>query len=205
MRHERIEREFPLMKISIPKATPDELQRGLDAAIAVFRRAGVDPQDAADGVSIREGWDIAGFSEQFDISDQEMEAAAIWDAADTAAVDAACAGWDEEGRQHPESAHLQLITSPATQLVDRDTALVMLRSRVRDAAVQREFLDSAVADLAWVVAADFEDQWRARELVNAVTIAFTALELSGFSPGEPIEPKRQAVLTAIDALGQATN
>ncbi|WP_353646228.1 hypothetical protein [Mesorhizobium sp. WSM2239] len=63
MRHERIDPEFPLMKISIPKATPDELQRGLDAAIAVFRRAGVDPQDAADGVSIREGWDIAGFSD----------------------------------------------------------------------------------------------------------------------------------------------
>ncbi|RWG40279.1 MAG: hypothetical protein EOQ63_29555 [Mesorhizobium sp.] len=205
MRHERIEREFPLMKISIPRATPDELQSGLDAAIAVFRRAGVDPQDAADGVSIREGWDIAGFSEQFDISDQEMEAAAIWDAADTAAVYAACAGWNEKGKQRPESAHLQLITSPATQLVDRDSALVMLRSRVRDAADQHEFLDSAVADLAWVVAADFEDQWRARELVNAVTIAFTALELSGFSPGEPIEPKRQAVLTAIAALEQATN
>ncbi|MCT2580963.1 hypothetical protein P3C33_27910 [Mesorhizobium sp. P16.1] len=205
MRHERIEREFPLMKISIPKATPDELQRGLDAAIAVFRRADVDPQDAADGVSIREGWDIAGFSEQFDISDQEMEAAAIWDAADTAAVDAACAGWDETGRQRPESAHLQLITSPATQLVDRDTALAMLRSRVRDAADQREFLDSAVADLAWVVAADFEDRWRARELVNALTVAFTALELSGFSPGEPTEPKRQGVLTAIDALERATN
>jgi hypothetical protein len=205
MRHERIEREFPLMKISIPKATPDELQRGLDAAFAVFRHAGVDPQDAADGVSIRESLDIAGFSDQFDISDQEMEAAAIWDAADTAAVDAACAGWDEKGRQRPESAHLQLITSPATQLVDRDTALVMLRSRVRDAADQREFLDSAVADLAWVVAADFEDQGRARELVNAVAIAFTALELSGFSPEEPIEPKRQAVLTAIDALERATN
>ncbi|WP_287345031.1 hypothetical protein [Mesorhizobium sp.] len=49
MKHERIEWEFPLMKISIPMATAEELQRGLEAAIAVFRRSGVDPQDAADG------------------------------------------------------------------------------------------------------------------------------------------------------------
>ncbi|MEO5326204.1 hypothetical protein PV773_23085 [Mesorhizobium sp. CC13] len=204
MKHERIEREFPLMKISIPKATAEELQRGLEAAIAVFRRSGVDPQDAADGVNIRGAWDITGFPEGFDITDEEMEAAAIWDAADSAALDAACAEWDQKGRQRPDSAHLQLITDPATQLVDRDTALAMLRSRVQDSRDRSEYLDSAVGILSWIVAADLEDRWRARELVSAVTIAFTALELSGFRPGEPIEPKRQAVFHAINALERAT-
>lgn len=47
MKHERFERDIPLLNISIPKATPDELQRGVDAAVAVFQRAGVSPVETA--------------------------------------------------------------------------------------------------------------------------------------------------------------
>ncbi|MCO5067000.1 MAG: hypothetical protein M9924_21780 [Rhizobiaceae bacterium] len=200
MRHERIERNFPVVKISIPKATPNELQRGEDAAIAVFSRAGISPAQAADGISLREAWDIAGFPDDFDISDQDMDNASVWDEADHAAVKAACAQWAQQGRSPPLSAHLQLVTDPATQLVDRTTALALLRSRVEEATKPSEYLDATIGDLAWIVAADVEDERHAQELVNEVTIAFTALQLSSFRPVDPVDPKRQAVLNAIDTL-----
>ncbi|MER8944489.1 hypothetical protein [Mesorhizobium sp. M0701] len=39
---------------------------------------------------------------------------------------------------------------------------------------------------------------------SRVTVAFTTLALAGFHPDEPIEPKRKAVLDAIEALEKAT-
>lgn len=131
-----------------------------------------------------------------------MEAAALWDAADTAALEAACANWPE-GRARPDSARLQLVTDPETQLVDRNTALAMLRSRIEHGAAQHEWHDSAVTHLAWIAAADIEDTSRAQERVDAVTLAFTALELAGFSPEEPIEPKQRAAMTALEDLQRA--
>ncbi|MER9236908.1 hypothetical protein NKI56_33795 [Mesorhizobium sp. M0622] len=48
------------------------------------------------------------------------------------------------------------------------------------------------------------DGFLARDLVSDVTVAFTTRALAGFHPDEPIEPKRKAVLDAIEALEKAT-
>ena len=50
---------------------------------------------------------------------------------------------------------------------------------------------------------DLEDEIQARDFVARVTIAYTTLAMAGFYPGEPIEPKRLAILEAIDALERA--
>lgn len=201
MKHVRFDHDVQL-KISIPKATPDELQRGLEEAMAVFRNAGINPQDAATGIYAR-----ACYDDQYptgpEVSDAEWAAADAWDDADAAALEAACAGWREAGRHVPETARLELVTDPATQLVDRAAALAMLRAKI-EGSRHNEHHDSTVVSLAWIVAEDLEDQWHARKLVDDVTIAFSRLSLAGFYPDEPIEPKRQAAFAAIAALEKAT-
>ena len=97
-------------KISIPKATNEELRRGLAAAEAVFAKAKVPPEMAARGWAQREAWDISGFQDTIDPA--SMAAAAVWDDADLAALDAACADWDPN-RKRPNRANLALITDPA--------------------------------------------------------------------------------------------
>jgi hypothetical protein len=47
------------------------------------------------------------------------------------------------------------------------------------------------------------DRWKAKELVDNLTIAFATLALAEFHPDEPIGPKRQAAISAIDALAAA--
>ena len=189
------------LKISVPRATPDELNRGLEAAVAVFRKAKVHPVEAAGGRAAREAWDISGFQDEIDRED--LKAAEVWDEAEGAALDAVCADWDEN-RKRPDSANLSIVTDPKTQLVDRRTALEMLRSHVKAESGKREFLDTKVADLGWVIAEDLEDQFLARELLGRLTTSFWALAMAGFHPDQPIEPKRQAVFDAIDALEKAT-
>ncbi|RAZ72442.1 hypothetical protein [Mesorhizobium atlanticum] len=54
--------------------------------------------------------------------------------------------------------------------------------------------------LALAATAEIPDSSKAQQLVSAVTVAYTSLSLAGFHPDEAIEPKRQAVLDAIDAL-----
>lgn len=191
----------PILKVTIPGATPDELGRGLAAAMAVFIEAKVDPADAAAGAFEREGWDISGFEDEID--DAALNDAEVWDRAHTAALNAITSGWHERRRERA-SVRLQLITDPEVQLADRKTALEMLRVRARAEDGNAEFLDSKVGTLAWVLAEHLEDRFRARELVANVTMAFTALQCAGHSPEEPIEPKRNAVLKAIDALENAT-
>ena len=53
-------------KISIPKATDEELRRGLMAAEAVFAKAQVRPEAAARGWAQGESWDISGFQDAVD-------------------------------------------------------------------------------------------------------------------------------------------
>jgi hypothetical protein len=90
---------------------------------------------------------------------------------------------------------------PATQLADRPTALAMLRALTAAQDGNGEFMNSQIGILADRLAVDVDNP---RDLIAAVTVAFTRLELAGFHPDEPIEPKRQAVYDAIDALEAAT-
>ena len=165
------------LKISVPRATPDELNRGLEAAVAVFRTAKVHPVEAAGGAAARKAWDISGF--QDDIDGEDLKAAGVWDEAESAALDAVCAGWDKS-RERPGSANLSIVTDPETQLVDRSTALEMLRSRVKAENGKGEFLDTKVADLGWVIAENLEDQFLARSCLASSPLHFGRWRWLGF-------------------------
>ena len=89
------------LTMTVEGATPD----GLAAARAVFKRAGVTPERAADARFAVEGWDIRGFDD--DISAEDLAICSVWGEADEAALEACCAGWGE--RPKPTSAHLELV------------------------------------------------------------------------------------------------
>lgn len=185
--------------LSVPGASPEEIARGIAAAEAALERAGFTAEEAADGAFALEGWDINGFPED-GLDDRAGDAAQAWAEAHTAALEACCAGWPEERK--PRDVDLELLTDPETQLADRVTALAMLREDLeRDGKDTHSGRD---AILAWRVAADVEDRFKMRDLIGVLTVAFTRLSLSHFRPDEPIEPKRQAVRNAIDALEAAT-
>ena len=80
-------------------ATEGELRRGLEAAAAVFRVSGVTPYAGAAAAFKREGEDIAfTYSDHENpppetMTEREASAAAVWDEAQRAAVNACCAGW----------------------------------------------------------------------------------------------------------------
>jgi len=191
-----------VIKISVPTANPAELQRGLEAAAAVFKERNVDPRDGADGLFALEGYDLSGFDPTDAPSDAEWAAIEAWQRAGEAALEAVCRDWSAD-RKRPDSARLQVIIHEA-QTVDRATALTRLRALAGAEAGRREFGEPTHAMLADVVADDLEDRDVAFELVAAVTIAYTTLSLSQFHPDEPIEPKRQALRDAIDQLEVGT-
>ncbi len=179
-------------------ATPEEKLRGLDAARAVFDRAGITAEKAAEGSFAIEGWDDKGFPPDQEPSEGEFAAADVWWAASKAAIEACCHGWPDERRS--EVSGLQLLDDPETQLADRDTALARMRDIIQAEDGQGEFTDNRVFFLALAATAEMPDGSRAQQLVSAVTVAYSSLALAGFTPDEPIEPKRQAVLDAIAAL-----
>lgn len=181
------------LKLSIPTATPEEVARGLRAAFEVLGRAGIDPHDAASGHFERDGWDDRGF--QGPIAASDLMNAEAWNAAEDAARDAACADWPAD---RVKEVRLQIVTDPEAQLADRDAALKMLR-RMVDYGV-RQNRDGV---LAQIVVEQVADREKARRLVNDTTAAFHRLETAGWSRMEPVEPKRQAVIDAIDALEAA--
>lgn len=51
------------LRLNIEGATPEELARGIAAAEAVFSRAGITALQGAEGLFALEGWDIKGFPE----------------------------------------------------------------------------------------------------------------------------------------------
>jgi hypothetical protein len=61
------------LKLSVPTATKEEIERGLAAACAVFVKAGVHPETAASGAFELEAWDIRGFEGH--ISDSAFDTA----------------------------------------------------------------------------------------------------------------------------------
>ncbi|TIR15291.1 MAG: hypothetical protein E5X34_29805 [Mesorhizobium sp.] len=179
-------------------ATSEEKQRGIDAAREVIKRSGLTPEEAAEGSFAVEGWDDMGFPPDQEPSEREYAAAEVWWAASNAAIKACCEGWPDEKRHEVHG--LQLLHDPETQLVDRVTALARLRAIIQAEDGKNEFHDERIGLLAYAATDDMADGSLARELVMAVTVAYTPLACSQFTPDEPIEPKRQAVLDAIDAL-----
>ncbi|MBZ9769988.1 hypothetical protein LB526_24845 [Mesorhizobium sp. CA6] len=179
-------------------ATPEEKQRGLAAARAVIEQSGLTAEEAAEGSFAVEGWDEMGFPPDQEPSEDEYAAAEIWWAASNAAIKACCEGWPDEKRMQVSG--LQLLHNPDMQLADRTTALSRMRAIIQAEDGKHEYHDDRVFLLALAATAEVPDSSEAQQLVSAVTVAYTSLSLAGFHPNEPIEPKRQAVLDAIDAL-----
>ncbi|TIL25121.1 hypothetical protein [Mesorhizobium sp.] len=179
-------------------ASAEEKKRGVDAAKAVLERAGLTAEEAAGAAFELEGWDIDGFPEDRTPSDAVFEANSVWGDAHEAALEACCAAWPADKK--PVAVELELLIDPEAQLADRDTALAKLRAIV-EAKDGHSDASNKLLILAYRVADELEN---ARDLVADVTVAYTRLAHSCFYPDEPIEPKRKAVLDAIDALEKAT-
>ncbi|MBZ9884817.1 hypothetical protein LB535_20940 [Mesorhizobium sp. CA10] len=186
------------IKMDARGATPEEKQRGIAAATAVLDRAGMTAEDAASGSFAVERWDDMGFPPDQEPSEDEYAAAEVWWEASNAAIEACCEGWSDEKRIQVHG--LKLLHDPETELADRATALARMRQIVQAEDGQGETCDNRVFILALAATAEVPDSWKAQQLVSAVTVAYSSLSLARFHTEEPIEPKRQAVLDAIDAL-----
>jgi hypothetical protein len=92
------------LKLKVEGALPEELQRGIDAAWAVFRTHGVNPVDAANGMQAMEQWDDFGFPADGEgaMSDEDGRLADIWMEAMETAARACCASWTEVPPYHME-------------------------------------------------------------------------------------------------------
>jgi hypothetical protein len=189
------------IKISIPRATPEELQRGIQAAMQVFRDAGVQPAAAAEGRFRREAWDIGGFRNR-DITNAHLVAAAIWDQADTAALDAACADWDEDRK--PQSADLEIVFDPEAQLADRPTAVDALRQIAKtDPRKWSKDEDRRVGIYAGIIAGQIENPFRVRDLVDPVTIAFHSATSAQYRR-QSLDAPRQHLRNMVEILIEAS-
>ncbi|WP_442579116.1 hypothetical protein ACSBOB_26915 [Mesorhizobium sp. ASY16-5R] len=189
------------IKISIPRATPEELQRGVAAAMQVFRDARVKPAAAAEGRFRREAWDIGGFRNR-DITNAHLAAAAVWDRADTAALEAACAGWDEDCK--PQSADLEIIVDPEAQLADRPTAVNALRKIAEtDPRKWSTDEDRRLSIYAGIIAGQIENPFRVRDLIDPVTIAFHSVT-SAQHRRQSLEAPREHLHDVIETLIEAS-
>ncbi|WP_245486312.1 hypothetical protein [Mesorhizobium sp. M7A.F.Ca.US.010.02.1.1] len=102
------------LRLNIEGATPEELARGVAAAEAVFARAGITALQGAEGLFALEGWDIKGFPEDDQPTENEDQAASAWEEADEAATIACCAGWPQDKVPHHQV--MELIDVPRTRL-----------------------------------------------------------------------------------------
>jgi hypothetical protein len=95
--------ELPVhITISVQGADQNQIAKGIAAAMAVFDRAGVTPERAADARFAIEGWDDGGFTGP--ISDDDLTLCGLWEEAEEAALSACCEGWERK----PRSASLEL-------------------------------------------------------------------------------------------------
>ena len=81
------------LRLEIEGASPDEQQRGIEAAKSVFAAAGISAEQAADGMFALEGWDDSSFPDDEAPTEDEDAASAIWMDANKAAIAACCADW----------------------------------------------------------------------------------------------------------------
>lgn len=102
------------LRLNIEGATPEELAHGVAAAEAVFAQAGITALQGAEGLFALEGWDIKGFPEDDQPTEDEDRAATVWMEADEAATKACCAGWPED--TIPRHQIMELINIPRTRL-----------------------------------------------------------------------------------------
>jgi hypothetical protein len=195
MKHETV--ASPI-KISIPGATKEELQRGVAAALKVFRDTGVHPMTAAEGRFRREAWDIGGFQDE-NVTDQQLAAARIWDQADAAALEAACVGWNEARK--PQSADLEIVHDPESQLGDRPTAIQRLRKIARAKKWTKKDEDR-ISTYAWIIAGDMEEG-TARPFVDPITIGASRVGMDRYK-GEDATASLQTFAAAVEALIEAS-
>lgn len=84
------------IRLMIENAKPEELARGVAAAEAVFEGSGVSCEDSMSGMLAIELWDMKGFPESYEPSEEKQAAASVWFLAERAACEACCAGWPED-------------------------------------------------------------------------------------------------------------
>lgn len=86
------------LRLMVEGASPDEIKRGLEAAMKVFNDAGIQPVEAAEGMLAFEGWDEAGFPHKGEevLGEENRSAANVWIQAQEAAIAACCADWPED-------------------------------------------------------------------------------------------------------------
>lgn len=96
-----------VLRLTIEGATEDEMKKGIDAAKAVFDKAGVHPAIAADGWWAMQEWDEGGFA--YPLSEEDHRNGDIWLEAEKAAVNACCDGW--EANHKPYLGALELVNT----------------------------------------------------------------------------------------------
>ena len=82
------------LHLRIHGVSPEDIQRGIDAAEAVLQAAGLTALRACSGMFALECWDDAGF--EGELSEEDAKAADVWLEAEAAAIDACCIGWPED-------------------------------------------------------------------------------------------------------------
>ena len=82
------------LHLRIKGVSPEDKQRGVAAAEAVLRAAGMTAQRACAGMFALECWDDDGFVGE--LGEEDSEAATVWLEAEAAAIDACCIGWPED-------------------------------------------------------------------------------------------------------------
>lgn len=120
-------------------ATPEELQRAGEAAMAVFARYEVTPLEAAEAEFAREGYDESGFDPDYEGYTQEQAAIAhVWGEAARAAAVACCADWPPEAK--PERARMEVVgfAEDDDEPDDDDEMRAMFRAYLASQGVELE-------------------------------------------------------------------
>ncbi|MFI0847173.1 hypothetical protein [Mesorhizobium sp. IMUNJ 23232] len=185
--------------ISVAGASQEELRRGVEAALEVFVREGISPEQAADGQWAVESWDDAGFPDDEAPSEELEHGCSVWNEASAAAFQAVFPDWRETKRSG--GANLALLLEPEIQLATRSRALAMMRELV-DRTVPE---DSNLFGLACAVASSIENGFRQQELAKSVTAPYNALYGPALNDPEKVDAAVRGVFAAIDALEAATS
>jgi hypothetical protein len=82
------------LHLRINGVSPEDIQRGIAAAEAVFEPPALQPCAPALGMFALECWDDGGF--EGELSEEDARAADVWLKAEAAAIDACCIGWPED-------------------------------------------------------------------------------------------------------------
>lgn len=97
--------------LDIEGATPEETERGLQAAQAAFEKAGVSAGKAYWAICEVESSDDLGW--QNDVPAEAIKHMHVWEEAERAAIEACCAGWKSD---KPERYVLHLFPKPEPAL-----------------------------------------------------------------------------------------